>query len=935
MKKVKLNKKNKNVSVSKKSNTKNKSKLKLDFKRFKNRWKSGNIGEKILTIIMAFIVFVFMLGLAFILYIVISAPEFDAERLYTKEASIIYDASGNEIARLGTENRERVSYEELPEVFIDALVATEDSRFFQHNGVDMARFLKATVGQLLGRSGAGGASTLTMQIAKQRFNGNEASGIKGIVRKFSDMYISLFKLEKNYTKEQLIEFYVNIPQFSGSAFGIEQASQKYFGKSISEVNLSEAALLAGLFQAPSAYNPFSSPNKAEARRNQVLNLMKRHGYITNEECELAKSIKVEDMIVSSSASSNKYQGFINTVVEEVKKRTGHNPYTMAMKIYSTMIPAKQDYVNEIYSGKIYTWPNDAIQAGIAVTDVKTGALIAVGASRNNGELVFNYATMINRHPGSSAKPIFDYGPAIEYLNWSTGQTIVDDVYTYSNGLSIKNWDNGYRGIMTAKTALASSRNIPALQAFQAVNQADINKFVTGLGITPEYEKGSTFINESHSIGGFNGVNPLQMSAAYGAFARGGIYIEPYSFTKVEYLDTGEIYTVTPEKRTVMSEATAFMINMILKYAVTSGNVTAGSKSGTDIASKTGTSTVDSSVKKAKGITENIIGDSWQVSYSPNYVCAVWVGYDEITKEHYLTSKVGGNARKTLSKLLTSGIQEPNSTWKKPSSVVTAPVELETIPLQLASDYTPDNLRSTEYFKAGTLPEVSTRFSQLSNPSNLKANYTYGSVNLTWTAIKTPDAIDINYLTNYYKEGYKTFADKYLQRRLDYNNQHIGKNGYHVYISNSSGGYTDLGFTTNTNYTYTGTLSETTTFMVKSSYSIFKSNMSSGVTVTVNPVGDVPTTKTASDNWKIELNGSKEMTVQGYYDFINAGSNPVKITDNGTDVTSNAKITTTCWNSSNNEVSCQTMDCNEEYYIQHSVSYNNKNKSVSRTLKAGC
>lgn len=922
------------IPGTKKANKTGKSKN--EFNKFKNKWKNGNIGEKILTVVMILLVLMFLMMIAFFSYIIISAPEFDADALYTKEASIIYDGEGNEIVRLGTENRERVSYDDLPEVFIDALIATEDSRFFQHNGVDMARFLKATAGQLIGRSGAGGASTLTMQIAKQRINGNEASGIKGIIRKFSDMYVSVFKLEKNYTKEQIIEFYVNIPQFSGNAFGIEQASQKYFGKPISEVTLSEAALLAGLFQAPTAYNPFNNPEKAENRRNQVLNLMQRHGYITKEECELAKKIKVENMVVKNSSSSNEYQGFINTVIEEVKKRTGSDPYRVSMKIYSTMIQSKQKVVNDIYEGKTdFKWADDALQAGIAVTDVKTGALIAVGASRNKGELVYNYATMIKRHPGSAAKPLFDYGPAIEYLNWSTGTTIVDDKYTYSNGLSMKNWDNGYKGIMTVKTALAASRNIPALQAFQAVNQNDINKFVTGLGITPEYDS-TGFINESHSIGGFDGVNPVQMSAAYGAFARGGIYIEPYSFTKVEYLDTGEIYTVTPEKRTVMSESTAYMINMILKYAVTSGNVSAGSKSGTDIASKTGTSTVDANAKKAAGVTGNAIGNSWQVSYSPKYVCAVWVGYDKlISKEHHLTSSVGGGARKKLSQLLTKGIQESGYTWKRPNSVVTATIELETIPLQLASDYTPEKLKSVEYFKVGTVPdEVSTRFSQLNNPTNLKVNYLPGSISLSWTPIKTPDAIDKTYLTSYFNDGYKTFAEKYLAKRIEYNEQNIGTIGYHVYISNGAGKYTDLGFTSGSSYTYTGTINNEVTFMVKSSYSKFTANMSSGVTIKVDPTGNI--LPTPSKDWKVELNGNSKMAMETYYDFINEGNSPVKVMDNGYNVTKDAKIDTVCYKSSDNEeVACQDMVCSQSYDMVHKVTYNNSMRSVSRSIEASC
>ena len=446
VKKVKTNK-------SKKTNNLFKTQKIGEFKKFRLRFKKGNIGEKILVLFMLLLVLIFIGAISFITYIILSAPEFDTERLYTKEASIILDANGNEIARLGTENRERVTYDDLPEVFIDALVATEDSRFFQHKGVDMARFLVATAGQVMGRSGAGGASTLTMQIAKQRINGDDASGIKGIIRKFSDIYVAVFKLEKNYTKEQIIELYVNIPQL-GSVFGIEQASQRYFGKSISEVTLSEAALLAGIFQAPTAYSPFNSVEKAESRRNQVLNLMQRHGYITEEECTLAKSIKVADLIVKKGSSSNKYQGFINTVIEEVKKRTGKDPYLVPMKIESTMVPSKQDYVNDIYAEKTdFKWANDALQAGIAVTDVASGALIAVGTNRESGELIYNYATMAKRHPGSSAKPLFDYGPAIEFLNWSTGTTIVDDAYTYSNGGYMKNWDNSYKGIMTVKTEI--------------------------------------------------------------------------------------------------------------------------------------------------------------------------------------------------------------------------------------------------------------------------------------------------------------------------------------------------------------------------------------------------------------------------------------------------------------------------------------------------
>ena len=925
MKKIKIKKKTKKTNI--KSNDKG------NLSAFKRRFKKGNLGEKILIIIMLILVSVFILGFAFAIYIVISAPDFDANNLYTKEASIVYDSENNEIARLGTENRQRVTYDDLPEVFVDALVATEDSRFFQHHGVDIARFIKASIGQVLGQSGAGGASTLTMQIAKQRYNGYESSGIKGLVRKFTDMYMSVFKLEKTYTKEQLIEFYVNIPDLGSSAFGIEQAAQTYFNKSISEVNLSEAALLVGLFQAPSAYNPINYPEKAEARRNQVLNLMKRHGYINDEECEIAKSIKVKDMIYNGSRSNNKNIGFINTVVEEVIKRTGKNPYIVPMKIKSTMIQSKQDVLNDLYAGtnKNLKWPNEYIRAGVAVTDVNTGAIVAVGANRKNDERNYNYATMIKRHPGSSAKPIFDYGPAIEYLNWSTGQMVVDDEYTYSNGGYIKNWDNRYKGIMTIKTALASSRNIPALYAFQQLSQNQIKTFVTGLGITPEYENG--YINEAHSIGGFNGVNPLQMSAAYATFARGGVYIEPYSFTEIEFLDTGEIYTVTPEKRTVMSDSTAYMINAILTYAVKSGEVSAGSRSGTEVASKTGTSTIPAATKKGCTVKGDIIGDSWQVTYTPEYSYAVWVGYDENKGNTCLTSSAANTVKKAIVRQLTSKINSTNKIFTKPSSVVTATIELETNPIQLASEYTPDNLKSVEYFKEGTVPDTeSTRFSKLASPTNIKADYVSGTniVTLTWNGIDTPDAVSDTFLDKYFKENYGVWAEKYLGKRKEYNSANIGNFGYDIYVNNGSG-YNYVAFSTGTTYTYTGTITNNTTFMVKSAYSIFKNNASDPITVTVNAINDNP-----GENISVELNGASSMTVAEYYNFIK-NNKPLKVHSNNNDITDKSSYTTTCLEElTGEECNVTSMDCTTSYILTHKAIYNGKSsKTIQRTLKAGC
>ncbi len=857
---------------------------KYEADKLRLKYKKGTLGQKLLILFMLFLIFCLTIGIIFTLYIIINSPKFDTSNLYSKESSVLLDKSGNEFARLGTENRELVNYEELPQVLIDAIVATEDSRYFQHNGIDLARFSKAVAGQLVGHSNAGGGSTLTMQVVKNAYSDKARSGIRGIIRKFTDIYMSVFKVEKTYTKEQILEFYVNMPYLGSGAYGVEQASQKYFNKSSSELSLVEAATIAGLFQAPDAYDPYSHPKTAESRRNLVLNLMYRHGYIGKEERDAARSIPLESTLVSTGKTVNKYQGYIDTVVKEVINRTGNDPATTSMTIYTTLDPEKQDVIEGIYDGEGYTWKNDKVQAAMTVIDVKDGSIAAIGAGRNKkSERSYNYATMIKRHPGSTAKPIFDYGPAFEYLNWSPGNTVVDDTYTYSGGGSIKNWDNSYKGVMTARTALASSRNIPALYTFQQLNQDQIKEFVTNLGITPQYENG--YINESHSIGGFDGVNPLQMAAAYATFARGGTYIEPYSFTKIEYTNSGETYTVKPKKVKAMEESTAYMINMVLKYAVTSNNVATGTVSGTDVASKTGTSTVDAAFKKAKGITGNIIGDSWQLTYSPDYCISLWYGYDEVTKEYYLSNSEGSSQRRAISKILGSKILKPNSVWEKPTTVVTAEVEIGTDPLELASPATPENLRSTEMFKKGSAPtETSTTFSTLDNVTNLNYTSTDSGITITWKGIATPKALDSAFLSEKFANNvYKYWGDKYLNYTISRNNEILGNVGYAIYLNG-----TYLTTTTDTKYTYNGIILDKAQIMVKTTYTNYNGCDSDGVSIEVKPTNNVPTettTQPANNNDDFTVNKNADnITIDEYTTMRSLGTLITVIDKNGNDIT---------------------------------------------------
>lgn len=810
---------------------KNKKDDEVEMKRSKKRKKKKGIGHKILILFMSLFIAVSAAVIAFALFIVISAPKFDVDQLFKSSSSIIYDSDKNVLAELGAERRDNVTYDELPEILIDAIVATEDSKYFQHNGIDLFRFSKAVAGQLTGHSDAGGGSTLTMQIVKNTYNGTVSSGIKGIIRKFTDIYMAVFKVETHYTKQEIMEFYVNQPFLGSQSYGVQQASETYFGKDISELNLAEAATIAGLFQAPSAYDPYVYPEAAEERRDLVLDLMVRHKYITKKEAEVAKEVSVSDLLVGRTEEVLEYQGFVDTVVSEVEKTTKLSPYKVSMSIYSTMNKEKQDAINDLYAGKTYNWVNDVVQCGIAVTDVKTGAVVAVGTGRNkSGSRTYNYATEINRQPGSTAKPIFDYGPAIEYAGWGTGTTVVDQKSSYSDGTPINNVDGRYMGVLTIRQALAQSRNVTALQAFQATSQEDKNTFATNLGIKPEYHDGQ--ILESSAIGAFNGVSPLELSAAYGAFARGGYYIKPYSFTKIVYNDSNETYTYTPKKKKAMSEETAFMINMILKYAVDGNHIQAGYVYDTDLASKTGTSSVDRDIIRKYGLARSTIGDAWQVAYSPDYAIATWYGYDKIDSTHYLTENEGWTARKLITMALTKGIMKTGSHWKQPSGVVKVAVEIGSNPVQLASASTPSNLRSMEWFKKGTEPTNATAsYSQLGNVSNLQASVSGNQVKLSWSEIDMPNAINPSYWRSYFDKHKSKFSETYYRNRISYNNTHIGTVVYEVYRKASDGSLQSLGTTAGTTFTATVENTASATFVVKSTYSIYKQAASSGVAVT--------------------------------------------------------------------------------------------------------
>lgn len=850
--------------------------------------------KMILNILIICVIAFASLMAVFFAYIIVKAPKFDPNNLKFTQMSELYDTEGNIITKMGNENRTEISYDDLPEVLIDAIIATEDSKFFQHNGFDLARFMKASMYQLVGKNG-GGASTLTMQIAKNNYTSTESKGFEGITRKFTDIYLSIFKIERKYTKKEILEFYVNDSYLGNGAYGVEQASLNYFGKSVSELNLAEASFIAGLFQSPTYYNPYNYPERAEGRRKTVLYLMQRHGYITEEEKEIAENSPITSYIkkTQTSGTYSEYQGYIDTVVEELENEYDLNPYTTPLKIYTAMNRSKQDFVNKVMNGEAWKWENENAQAGVVMTDSASGEVLAVGAGRNkNSERSYNYATMTNRQIGSTAKPIFDYGPAVEYLGWGTVNYIDDTPTTYSDGTKISNSDGGYKGRLPLYQALGLSRNVTALKTFQQVSKEAGNdkilKFASSLGITPEVDKNGK-IHEAHSIGSFTGStkkeesrnSPMTMAGAYQAFSNGGYYIKPHTIKKFVYKDTDEVVETKSAKTRVMNDSTAYIINYSLNWSATEGLAkSAAGISGVQTAAKTGTSNFDEATRKRYHLSSKAVNDLWVCGYTPKQTITFWYGYDSITKGHSTTSS-WSTRDKFYRNLAENLFDKDGSSFTRPSSIEEVSVIRNSIPLKKALYG-----GVVGYFRKGTGPDETgtEQAEQLPSVSGVTSSISGNTVHLKWNGISAEDMVNLN------------FDDSY------------GTLGYDIYVKDgSSGSEVYVGTTTSTSYTHTTSYSNPV-YVIYTAYSNYKTNRSKGVEHKVSVTSD----------FDVKISNS---TIEQGKTFVD--NKPIIVLYNSVDVTDGATIT----------LESGSVDTNilGTYKLTYKVTYQGKSKTVSRNV----
>ncbi|MGN7479227.1 transglycosylase domain-containing protein [Solibacillus silvestris] len=654
-------------------------------------------------------------GAALFGYYVSKAPELDEELLKDPISSEFYDVNGELFATIGAETRQYVKYEDIPKQMRDAIIATEDSRFFEHFGIDLWRLGGAVLANFRDGFGAQGASTITQQVVKNSFFTNE----KKLERKAQEAWLAI-QLERQYSKEEIFEMYFNKVLMSGRIYGFGTAAKEFYGKELSELTLAESAQLAGMPQSPNNFNPYKKPDRAKKRRNIVLSLMVQHDKISEEEATEAKATNITAGLLPEEErvanATTKYPAFLDVVLSELEEKGDGEYIAEGIKVYTTLDPKAQTVVENLMNNDS-NFPTENIEAGVAVVDTQTGELRAVGGGRNYVAFNYNYAyDLQTRQPGSTLKPLIDYGPAFEYLKWSTGETTVDEKITYSGSKQvIGNWDGKYLGTMTVREALYTSRNIPAVKTFREVGPDRSQQFLANLGIQ---SKGLT---ESEAIGGGRiNISPIQMAASYAAFGNNGTYNNPHSISKIVFRDGKTSKSYKPEPKIAMSDYTAYMVTDILRDVVSNKKNASAPRamvSGVDIAGKTGTTNYSSDEFKKYNLKSSSVPDTWFAGYSTNYSIAIWGGYEH-RKDAITTWEERWMPQYLFKSIMTDLNQHnPASTFKQPSSVVSASIVIGSNPLKLANEFTPQNQRTTELFVKGTEP---TQYSEEFVPQTLEA-----------------------------------------------------------------------------------------------------------------------------------------------------------------------------------------------------------------------
>ena len=656
-------------------------------------------------LLMVLAVLGFVLFMAAQLWDLDAWQDFDpANILGAQQSLILYDGENGEILRLhDKEDRVSIPLSDVPDLVQKAFISAEDARFYEHPGVDVIRIVGAAWADIKAGGYVQGASTISQQLIKL----SHLTADKTISRKLEEAVLAC-QMETRYSKDEILEMYLNYVYFGGGYYGIEAAALGYFGVHAKDLSVAQGAMLAGILKSPSNYAPHLDFEASLARRDTVLSLMAEYGYLDDQGLADAKG---ETMVIlhDGTASEEGRNYYVDAALQDAMEILQIDSETLlsgGYRIYTAMDSAIQNQCEAIFQ-QDDLFPGDA-QGAIVVQEAGTGLIRAMVGGRGayDTAMAFNRATDIRRQPGSVIKPVIAYAPALEGYGYTAATMLLDEPTTFAE-YSPRNFGNKYYGWVTLREAVTRSLNVPAVKVLSDIGVSAGKAFAQSCGIPFDPQDTSLTL----ALGGFTyGVSPLQIAGAYAAFASQGIYNTPTCIQRITDSTGKELYVYEPENRRVMSEQNAYILTSMLQSAIQEGTGHRLKDLDIPLAGKTGT------VGDGEGNR-----DAWMACYSADYAAAVWIGYDTSQDGALPQDATGGKYPALILEQLFQGLYQDRAPkeFSMPSGVNAYKLDKRTLEMfhepVLATALTPSSAIQTEVFVEGTQPTTQSSYWVVPSP----------------------------------------------------------------------------------------------------------------------------------------------------------------------------------------------------------------------------